>query len=224
MRAGIPRTLSVLALLPVCLLTGCAGSTPAPAPSAAAAHSISPALKAEFDEYLAKPNLTPFEKQVLSDYWISDAEYKQAQDLFAQCMKGKGYIVSYSTASDQYTVTQIPGIIITTDFTSDVTSCQAGTVASIEPLYQNQQYNPEVLSTADLVRSCYAKHGVTDGAGMSEEQFQQMLDDASYCPSTPAAKLCFMDPQGQWGFSQAQADQQACHRTTTTHTVTAPPS
>jgi hypothetical protein len=177
----------------------------------------------KFDQYLADPNLTAFEKNAMVDYWVTDAEYQKAVNLFSQCMKDKGYIVSYSTLTDQYTYTQRSDMVAM-DVGDAIAACQVGTTLHLEPLYELERHNPDVLQQWQLIQACYTKNDVPDGKGMSSEQFQQMINDVSYCPNTPSAKLCFMDPTGQFGITQQQADQQACQMNKTRRDYTLEPS
>ena len=56
------------------------------------------------------------------------------------------------------------------------------------------------------IQACYQTKNVADGAGLSSDQFTQMIDDPSYVPSTPDAVLCFWDPDGSLGWTVEEAE------------------
>ena len=47
--------------------------------------------------------------------------------------------------------------------------------------------------------------GVSDGTGLSDDQFEQMLWQDDYHASTPEGKLCFWDPTGSEGMTLEDA-------------------
>jgi len=62
------------------------------------------------------------------------------------------------------------------------------------------------LSWTQLVRLCYQKNSVPDADGLSDTQFEQLLADPTYHPSTPEGKVCFYDPTGSNGTTVDQAE------------------
>ncbi len=159
-----------------------------------------------FENALSDPKLTQFEQVVLSDYSVSDAEYREAQGLFKQCMEEQGWIVEI--IDNQYHVSGGP--LIGNDWATeksdkDKQACQKGTLWYVEPLYHGMKDNPEGLTKAQLVRDCFEENDVPDGLDLTEDEFSTMLDDPSYVPSSPTASLCRLDPTGSTGLTEEDA-------------------
>jgi len=55
---------------------------------------------------------------------------------------------------------------------------------------------------------------VPDGAGMSDDQFAQMVSANGYHASTPQGVLCYWDPDGSQGMTVEQAEEQDQQRDT----------
>ncbi len=92
-----------------CLLVGCSGSQADPG------DGIPSLWRSRFEEALKDPELSPFEKEALSDYSVSDAEYREAQSLYQQCMTDLGWIVEIQ--DNQYDTTGGP--LIGNDWTAE---------------------------------------------------------------------------------------------------------
>jgi len=150
---------------------------------------------------LNAPDTPDFERQVLSDYRITDAEYQESQDRFAQCMRDRGWAVAYR-ADGGYTVTSSNGLPYENQAVFDATArCQGDALSTIQGLYLGMRDNPSGQTGADSVRACFRANGVSDGADMSVDQFAKMLDDPAYCPSSLTAMLCCVDPTGTRGLT-----------------------
>jgi len=163
--------------------------------------------KTAIDQALADPNLTTFERQVLSDYQVTDAEYQEARDRFRQCMADQGWIVT-DMPDGRYLMRGAPGTANENQgVPSDVQlSCESGSTDYIEPIYLGLRDNPAGVSRAQEIRACFESHGVPDGEGMSDDQFEQLVSDPGYHASTPEGKLCYFDPTGSQGMTIEQAE------------------
>jgi hypothetical protein len=75
-----------------------------------------------------------------------------------------------------------------------VASCEHGTSGSIAWLYHAMRDNPEGKSAATALRDCFARHDVTDGADLSDDQLLALVSSPDYEPSTAWARSCVMDP------------------------------
>lgn len=162
----------------------------------------------QFNQALADPNLSDFERAVLSDYQITDAEYQEAKDRFVSCMANLGWVVTYA-ADDSYSTSATPGTshpdplaVIT-----DGQTCEVGTTGWIQPIYLGMRENPQGLTREQQIRACFQKNGVSDGAGLSDDEFAQMVDDVNYHASTPEGILCYQDPTGALGYTVEQAEE-----------------
>jgi len=198
----------------VATLAGCAG-----APTITKPTNISSVYIAQIDTYLASGDASAFEKQVLSDYVITDAEYAQAQQMYVQCMANQGYVVTFhdNGSSDVTASSTNPNQGPVPQTVSD--GCSQGTIAFIQAMYISLKYNPQNLSAAAGTRQCYEEHGITDGAGLSDDQFAALIADTSYFPSTPQGDLCLLDPFGFQGLTADQAAQMIQNRGTATFTT-----
>jgi len=76
------------------------------------------------------------------------------------------------------------------------------------------QSNPQGLTAVQQIRACYEQHGVPDGAGLSDEQFGQLVNAPDYHPSTPDGVLCFWDPTGSAGLTLEEAQRFEENKTT----------
>jgi hypothetical protein len=199
------RSAVVAVLTGVVVLTSCAGGPPPDSgvPSA----TIAPAYRTAIDQVLAKPDTTDFERQILSDYQITDAEYQEARERYKQCLTDLGWVVEDSPDGG-YQYSGAPG---TPDEGQAVPhtvteSCSAHTIQNIEGLYRGMRQNPEGLSKAQQVRACFEAHSVPDGAGLSDDALIAWLYSADYRPSTPEGLLCRYDPTGSLGLTVEQAE------------------
>ena len=207
-------TLMTVALL---LLAGCQSS-----PSTSQL-TISPMWQDYFIQALSDPNLSSFQREVLSDYVVTEAEYKEAQDLYFTCMADQGYTVSFDGHGySMVSTTGGPHEGEEVDLAINA-QCDAGTLNWVEQIYYGMQDNPEGLSGSMLVRQCYNDHGVLDGHGLTNDEFQVLIEDNSYIPSTPEGCLCLFDPTGRDGLSIAQAEELAKNRSSLSgETITIP--
>ncbi|MDR0283556.1 MAG: hypothetical protein LBI33_01490 [Propionibacteriaceae bacterium] len=163
--------------------------------------------KTYIDNALDDPQLTEFEREALSDYVITDSEYHEARGKFVQCMADKGWEVtdlsngSYSIRGMAGTANENQGVSFDVQI-----ACQVGSTNYIEPIYFGMLENSRGLTWAQLVRACFEKNGVAEGAGLSDDQFTDMVSAPSYHPGTPEGKLCFYDPTGSQGMTIEQAE------------------
>ena len=204
----------VVAVLCVFTLAGCDRTN---------AVDISPSLKAQIDQILADPSSSDFERKVVTDYTITDAEYQESEQLFTQCMANEGWTVVFRDDGG-YSVTAAPGNPVQSGVPNSVNiKCEDGTIGRIQPLYLALKYNPQQLSAEQLTRQCFQNNGITDGESLSQDAFAAMVDDPSYTPSSPQAALCVLDPTGMSGLTAQQAEEQIHSRTTLTTSPSATP-
>lgn len=187
----------------LCLaLAGCSVSQPGPGPTSGV-----PALWRELiDQALADPTISDFQRQVLADYRVTDAEYQVARQKFAQCMADAGWLVTFPNPDGGFSVDAAPGSgKDPADPFADVDRCQATTLNYVEQVYLGMRDNPGGVPAAQQIRDCFKRNGVPDGAGMSDDAFERMIADPNYHASTPAGKLCYWDPTGSLGLTEDDA-------------------
>jgi len=179
----------------VLALAACTGGAP-DAPS-----DIAPAYVAEIDAFLAG---TPsdFERDVLADHRVTDAEIRQAQELFVRCAADAGYDATYR--DDQLELVASDGRSTRTgddQAESDAMGavadrCNAGTTDFVGYIYAAVRDNPEARTQAELVRDCFSRHDLTDGADLDDAAFERTVLDPAYEPSSAQARRCVIDPAG----------------------------
>jgi len=191
------------------LLSGCTTSGTEPSPDDAL-----PAMyKAVFDQALDDPETSDVVRQMLSGYHISLADFQESFRMFSQCMADAGYTVGGD--GERYTVTwarnpSVTDKAATEDAMDAENRCSSNSTTgwgTVGMLYRDMTSNPKALSQAQLVRLCYQEQRIPDGASFSDDQFEQMLKDPAYNPSSPEATLCFWDPTGAKGLTIDMAEQ-----------------
>ena len=160
------------------------------------------------DQVLAEPGVSDFVREVLSDYRVTDAEYTEARERFAQCMADEGWEVTYPSDMGGYTVTSLAGVH--GDDEPDTFAslrCGPGTLDGIDMIYLEMRDNPAGLTPAEMVRNCYQERGIPDGEGLSLDAFEQLVFSLDYQPSSAEAFRCWMDPDGRYGITLEMAEE-----------------
>jgi len=169
------------------------------APDAQACASMN-TMWVDYIDQLYANGLSDFERQVLADCKVTDAEYAAAKDGFVSCMADYGWLVTWrQSPSSGYEVSALAGNSAA-DSSGANAVCNDDWIAPIEVVHDGMIFNPDKLTREQLIRQCYQEHGVSDGADASDDQFQQMMLDDAYIPSTPAAALCFFNPDGSFPY------------------------
>jgi len=183
-----------------CIFGGCAPAGPSPQASLPAVY------KAQFDQALADPNLSSFQRQVLSDYQITDAEYQEAVSRYTQCMANDGWQVTFDPSGGHSTVA-LPGHAWDQErAAADDTSCSNDSTSYVMTIYYQLKNNPQGLNQAGLVRACFQKNGILDASNLSDDLLQQELVAGTFRASTPQGILCVWDPTGSQHLTIAQAE------------------
>jgi len=195
-----------------CLVMGVAGCTsnePVEL-SSSVPSNISPQAKTMFDDAFADPELSDFERTVLSDWRVTDEEASEAKDRYVQCMADHGWIASIDDTW-QTKIVAAPGSgNENRDVDDNGSLCMPGILDYIEPIYLEERNNPEGLTYVDQIRACFSKNNLPDGNGLSDDQIQQMAFDpnADLHPGSAQAYWCTMNPSGwQGGVSLSSAQQ-----------------
>ncbi|MEK8229303.1 hypothetical protein NKG05_30505 [Oerskovia sp. M15] len=100
-------------------------------------------------------SISDFERGVLEDGAVSNAEYNEAVDRYLACMRDLGVDVTTEPNGDlyQYVTPMI------TEFDKHDPTCRTGTIASIELLYDGFINNPENVDPAEERPSAWWKPG-----------------------------------------------------------------
>jgi len=206
--AGIAA--AVGGMLGIAVLAGCTVGTSSPTPTPAPTAVATGLWAQKIAQGLADPNISDFQRQVLSDYVITDAEYQEAQDRYVQCMAGLGWtVVPQGSIYEIDPAAGNPSQAGSAQQLSDNSTCTSTTIAYIEPIYLGMQSESDGSNQSMafdlLIRACYVKYGITDGAGLSDDSFSALMHDPDYMPSTPQADLCWLDPREDSGLTPEEA-------------------
>jgi len=173
-----PRTLVRAASLLVALLAVLISSSPTFAaeatPAASPVATGSPYAKEFFE---ARERATSdFELEVLADDLITHAEYAEAVDRFVSCMQEAGHdfaaVASPDVPGMWWYESRIPDAAMEStpaadaffaEQNADFDRCSTGTTFQIEALYHEILTNPTHLDNAELIATCFAVTGLTDG-------------------------------------------------------------
>ena len=167
-------------------------------------------LTALFDQYLARKDLSTFERQVLErakqNGKISAQDYQTAHDKEYSCLADKGYEVEMRKLPNglyKYGAAKLHGEEVRDDagedtFFEEDDACAKGVSKVIESLYGIQQGNPGLLSDSyEAAVACLRKAGLVDAA-YTGKKLENTLDNADKSASSfpfdvnsDAAQACF---------------------------------
>jgi hypothetical protein len=184
------------------LLAGCAST-----PAASGGERLAPSLGALFDQYLARSDLSAFEREVLTrakqNGRITTADYETAHAKEASCMAAAGYNITYKKLPNGL-YKNTPHLPPTTDnkkaqaqadaMMTASAECAKGVSMIIEALYTAQQGNPDLFAdpfTAAV--QCLRKAGLVPGDYTAEtlsEQYEKSFQQAPFDPNADAAQAC----------------------------------
>lgn len=183
------------------LLTAC---TPAP-PSGG--ERLAPSLGALFDQYLARKDLSPFERDVLTrarqSGRIATADYENAHAKEAACMTAAGYDITYKKLPNGL-YKNTPHLPTTNDTKKAQAQADALMTASaecakhvtmvIEALYTVQQGNPDLFADPfDAAVQCLRKAGLVPGdytTATFADQYAKSFQQAPFDPNGDPAQAC----------------------------------
>jgi len=142
-----------------------------------------PAWKAEFDRALARDDLSDFQRTVLEDYDVSDAEYDEARQGFSGCMTDAGFDVKLNPDGG-YTV-EDPSITwdsnddergdATARFETVHDQCSAQFLDQLSVLYIAITGNPEKRDMDEMIVECLVRNNVV-AEGFTKEEYRAASD------------------------------------------------
>jgi len=149
-------------------------------------------------------NLNDFERQVLADFVVTDDEYREAQELLAQCMEARGFLVSFGSgySTEVTAAPSNPGGMTEADEVFN--ACQQGTLFHVQPVYLENKYNPQGLSLNEKIRTCLDELDSELVIDMSDEQLTEFATQVAVGAErvSAAEAVCVMDPSGIWGATE----------------------
>ena len=194
------------ALLVGALLTGCSSAGAEDQPSGG--EKIAANLGALFEQYLARDDLSDFEREVLERAKetgeISAEDYEDAHAQEASCMADAGYDIGYEKlANGLYKSSpHLPQLADNAENGKQVDAymtasgeCAEGVSMVIESLYTLQQGNPDLLVDQDEAAvQCLRKAGLVPGDYTAETfaaELPNSFSSSPFDPNSDAAQACF---------------------------------
>ncbi len=157
--------------------------------------------KEHFDQSLEIQE--PWLQQVIGDYWVTDAEWQEAQDKFHQCMAVHGLEGTVGISGETFTnwITEEDTHILTEGLegeewekaqehgTNLSNECASGSVSVVGLLYAGPRANPTGITVEEFLRTCFQEAGLDDLAGLPDEEIRQTF--SQYFHPNPKAMACF---------------------------------
>jgi hypothetical protein len=171
-------------------ITGCQGE-PSSQPSTPTQPSpVSTGLAALFREMISTSE-SPFIKEVLSDYYVTDAEYAEARARNLRCLTEAGIDAWYEPQADANWSLAIAGEMTSAQQDQEL-HCSRRWMGPIWELYDRQRNNPENRDPFDLIAECLVREGFApdgftgrDYLEFIEEHPEDILDPADPGPTLP---------------------------------------
>jgi len=161
-------------------------------------------------ELRQRPGLSDLQRQVIEDYWITDAELAAIQQVFLDCVyQGHPEIEITFEAGGGYTV-RSRGVFVSNeiDFEASmekedkiVTECQLAHLTWIPWLFYDMRANPDGLTEDEAILHCFRSKGLQEGDSLTVDTLQDtiheewMLDGWVNFPSEEH-EACWLDPFG----------------------------
>jgi len=162
--------------------------------------------RSQIERVLENPP-SDFVKEVLSDYKVTDAEYRESRQRLKECMEEAAPDlkvllpdeggVSYGLV-DEFLVHYDSEESAQLAADSAAESCGPRTSSDIEFIYLGLRDNPEGYPNFPAaVKACFDAYGISDGAGMSDADFAELVMDEAFVASTKEGQRCADDPLAQ---------------------------
>jgi hypothetical protein len=170
-----PLVVGTLAL--VALLAGCATSQ----------EGLGNPFRADFDQAMAKAS--DYQRSILEDYEITDAEYADARDEFKRCLEDAGFDVTLHEQG-----TRMEGIEEGQEEAADaaLVRCMDESLVEVEPLYLEVLENPQNEDRMVLMTDCLKRSGLL-AEDVSTNDYATDPDIVSH--TDPRYTECGIDPK-----------------------------
>ncbi|MFF2620488.1 hypothetical protein [Oerskovia jenensis] len=114
---------------------------------------------------------TDFEREVLEDDEIAEAELDEARQRFERCVEDLGYLVTFGEHGMRI---EYPGVDASNAAETEAASekafeCEVGSTSVIEPLYAAVRSNPEGGDYRQNAVECLIRHGVAPESARAED-------------------------------------------------------
>lgn len=165
------------------LFTACAAEPPTPEPTGPWAQEIRQAYEASQSE---------FAKEALSDGTISEAEYRESQQRWVDCMHDAGHNSAEVVNGNNYRF-DTDGEDAADDTAARCTT-ESG-LLDVEPIYSLLTQNPDGKTDTDLTAECLVREGVHEGPLTGDEYFE-LLSTEQIDANDPVVVECMLNPRG----------------------------
>ncbi|MDR0482730.1 MAG: hypothetical protein LBH13_06195 [Cellulomonadaceae bacterium] len=182
------------------VISGCSSS-------ASASNDVAPKWEAWIRAVLSD-NPSELEYRVLSDFDVTDVEFREAQNALAMCLQEKGVAIDFHPEGGSTTKSIETG---RTELSFDAmfgayNTCVVGTTEHIEVLFYGLRDNPQGVGAAEARRDCFMRYGVKDGSDLlSLSAFEEYISQPEFIPTSDEGKMCMIDPHGLLGLSARDA-------------------
>ncbi|MDR2975312.1 MAG: hypothetical protein LBV00_11495 [Propionibacteriaceae bacterium] len=165
---------------------------------------LASSLRALFRDYLDNPNLSDFEREVITRAietgGITQEDYEEGFRRYISCMVDAGYVETYEKRPDGIYQLTPPQKVNTGEqsgveaYMEQGTNCADGTVMRIEALYNDQLNNPGLLADSrELAVECLIRSGkatVDYTPEQFEKDFAAGFTNTAIDPTDPQVKQC----------------------------------
>ena len=137
---------------------------------------------------------TQFEKDILADGRITDAEFSEATAKYLDCMESAGVPVEIvgSGAAMTFQTTDNAG------FDAHDPTCQTGTIQLLSPLYVGINQNPNNDDIMQLVADCLVEAGVAPKSYDASALEREISENSGVPVANPEVlSACANDPGGR---------------------------
>lgn len=144
-------------------------------------------FRADFDQAMAKAS--DFQRSILEDYEITDAEYADARNEFKKCLEDAGFDVALHEQG-----TRMEGIDDGQEEAADtaLARCMNESLVEVEPLYLEVLENPQNEDRMVLMTDCLKRSGLL-AEEVSVNDYTTDPDIVSH--TDPRYTECGLDPK-----------------------------
>lgn len=178
------------------------------------------AWRAQIDQALAGPGLTETDREILEDYWVTDAEYARVREPIPGCMAERGFETDMQPTqievwadTDFWGGRDLDDPEVEAALTAAENACMTQ-VMYVESFYWDMRSNPEGWDYGEALVRCVERLGLEEARGMSGAELEAatLEDDAfiTECRGDPwSVAQGSPPPQGELGQERATVELEA---------------
>lgn len=188
------------------LLSGCSSSEQE-------GSELAPYHREAFDYVLENGPSEGKARDMISDYWITDAEWNEMISDYLTCMENNGTEGTIPTDQLVVNITKARQAQINREYRDKAQAleqinkeieigemCGADSILAVGLLYLDPRKNPEGLSHNDAVVRCFKESGYNDLDGLNDQEIADKLRSNELFESASDGQLqCISNPSyGEW--------------------------